>query len=185
MLGGRLIRVSALPEIHATSASDDPYDWTQEEFALTRVCRQIFAETALLPYSMNRFSFHCRLERDNWAARLTSAQLQAVRTIEISNPYVFDAINGTQMGYCHYDCQGLACRNLAEGNSRSWFQNRPPASSWLMPFSVMFPNLRQIVVDAKFFDLATLKEMAQLAGTADWKTFMKLRERDDVEVVEI
>ena len=58
-----------------------------------------------------------------------------------------------------------------------------------MPSSTLFPNLLRITVvgEQGYDDLvrSTLEEMAQRAGIPNWVDFVKLRERDDIEVVEL
>jgi hypothetical protein len=49
---------------------DDPdrQDGITDALALLRVCRQIYAETAVLPYALNSFVATCRVDRDYFAA---------------------------------------------------------------------------------------------------------------------
>jgi hypothetical protein len=103
VLGHRAIHIHALPGIETL---DHPagYPITENEFALTRVCRQIYADTALLPYSLNTFVFTCRVDRDRWVSRRCFAHLSASTTIEIRNAWLCDAINGTNQGGCFKGC---------------------------------------------------------------------------------
>lgn len=169
----------------STSKLGDHQEWTPKEFALTRGSRQIYAETALLPYSLNCFTFACWLDRDNWAARRNYAQLHAVRTIEIMNAYLVDGINGTHMGECDHGGRGHMCGLILSDRTAPGRLGRiyyPPRQ--LLPISVLFPKPRKIVVVEEHERVESkLTEMAQLAGATDWKAFVKMRERSEVEVV--
>jgi hypothetical protein len=167
-----------------TSDSGLSHDWTHDEFALTRICRDIYAETALLPYSLNCFVFHCHIDRETFMRNRSYIQLQAVRTIGIMNAYIVGAINGTDMGNCHWRCDATLCRQTApKGPSFSHFRTRAEAPPPMVPFSMTFPKLRKIVIEEGGCDKAKLVEMAQRTGAADWKAFVKMREREEVEVV--
>jgi hypothetical protein len=108
-----------------------------------------------------------------------------VRTIEILNAYLVDATNGTQMGECHHGCGSPLCERIASKMSVDPYQSalvRAPPQ--MVPYSVLFPKLKKIVVvEDHNCDVSTLTETAQLVGAADWKAFVKLREREEVEVV--
>jgi hypothetical protein len=50
--------------------------------ALLRTCRQLYLETALLPFQLNIFAFRSRTFRDFVSSQLTRAQRHAIRGIE-------------------------------------------------------------------------------------------------------
>jgi hypothetical protein len=70
VLGHYAIHIYAKPGIE-TREHPCGYPWTHNELALLRESRQIYAETALLPYSVNVFAFVCRVDWDRWVSRRT------------------------------------------------------------------------------------------------------------------
>ena len=160
---------------------NDPIRTNETAFALLRVCRQVYTESAALPYTLNIFATHCRVERDVFAAVLNFVQLEAIQTVEIWNPYIMDAINGTGFGGCTAGkCQGPGCSIDQNYHTRS--RTVP-----VMPFSLLFPNLRKIRVEGggSGSDLEKLNEPARRLGMENWKDYVKMRERGGVEAVEI
>jgi len=89
------------------------------------------------------------------------------------------------MGECYDGCMEQVCRRVLENITAAQVRGMVPRPSpRLLPFSVLFPKLRKIVVvEAHNGDESKLTEMAQLAGATDWKAFVKMRERSDAEVV--
>ncbi|KAL1657100.1 hypothetical protein SLS61_000140 [Didymella pomorum] len=59
------------------------WDLPKNTFALLRVCRQIYAETALLPYKHNAFRFYSE-DAFDWAASLRAVQLNLISDIRIA-----------------------------------------------------------------------------------------------------
>jgi len=51
--------------------------------ALLSVCRQLYTDTALLPFSLNTFAFRSIYFREFIISKLTPAQNKAIRTIQI------------------------------------------------------------------------------------------------------
>jgi hypothetical protein len=50
---------------------------------LLRVCRQTYAEAALLPYSSNRFYFYSTAEMRSWLKQRASIQKLAIKLVDI------------------------------------------------------------------------------------------------------
>jgi len=146
--------------------SNRPDEITVLDFSLLLVCRQIYAETACLPYSCNEFSFSCYLSRDEWASLLCDARWEAIRSVQIEGPCLIDGIDND--GGCQDEIEGP-----------------------VTPFSTIFPNLRRIGVSAdpnrpgKNRTVDMFEHMARQAGMADWVEWVQLKERADVEVVEL
>ncbi|KAI4612095.1 hypothetical protein J4E80_007549 [Alternaria sp. BMP 0032] len=63
-------------------------------FTASRVCRQIYTETALLQYKTNYFHFDVPVCIDLFIKHLTSEQLQAIPTISIGDGYLIEEIFG-------------------------------------------------------------------------------------------
>lgn len=59
------------------------WDLPQDTFALLRVCRQIYAETALLPYKHNAFRFKSE-DAFDWATSLRPVQLNLISEIHVA-----------------------------------------------------------------------------------------------------
>jgi hypothetical protein len=182
VLGHRAIHIYALPGIETL---DHPagYPINSNEFALTHVCRQIYADTALLPYSLNTFVFTCRVDRDRWVSRRCFAHLSAITTIEIRNAWLCDAINGTNQGGCFTGCweeEKSVCDRLSGG----WEENDAcVAAAQLMPFSLVFRGLERILVGRE--ERTVVGYLAEEAGCRDWKEYVLMREREGVEVLEV
>jgi len=136
------------------------------DFAPLLVCRQIYAEAAYLPYSCNEFSFSCFLSRDEWVRLLHDGQREAIRNVQIEGPCLIDGIH-----------------------EEDEFQDEIEGP--VAPFSELFPNLRRIGVPAdprmpgKNRTVDMLIEMARQSGMTDWVEWVQLKERADVEVVEL
>jgi hypothetical protein len=145
----------------------DRQDGITDAFALLRVCRQTYAETAALPYALNTFVAICRVEREIFAAARNFGQLEAIQTVHMRNPYLIDAINRTDFGGCSAGgCTNSRCRDL----TRIGYNYQHPSVPMLaMPFSLLLPNLRKICIDGRgiFSDVVELGELAQRVGMED------------------
>lgn len=81
---------------------------------LPRVCRQLYTETALLPYMLNHFKLVGHLHAapgakydnswynslDYWMTRRTPAQLKVITSLAPSFRYIFQYRNGNRPSFC-------------------------------------------------------------------------------------
>jgi hypothetical protein len=66
---------------------EEPVPW-HYKFALTRVCRQIYSETATLVYSENTFTFVDANKFATFKYARKQAQLDAMRTIRMNSRFL-------------------------------------------------------------------------------------------------
>jgi len=185
VLGGFQISMD-VPGLDIWQNSGDDYkpgELRKLAFVLPYVCRQIYTETAVLPYALNTFVVSCRSYRDAFAGNRNQAQLEAIQTIQVNNPFLFDSVNGTGFGGCSRYARGCSC----PVDRTSFRSHSPPPLA--MPFTLLFPNLRRIWIEVDVTetgsDVHFVKLLAQHAGFNDWKDYVTMRERGVLEVVEV
>jgi hypothetical protein len=151
-------------------------------FLLPYVCCQIYTETAIIPCALSMFAVACRIDRDDFVGNRNQAQLQAIQTIQVCNPFLFDAMNGTGFGGCSRHGYGRGCLH-----DKSLYHQDSPLSL-VMPFTLLFPNLRRIYIKSRVTesnsDVDIVNRLAQHMGFSDWKDYVTMREHGGVEVVE-
>lgn len=114
-------------------------------FVLPYVCRQIYTETATLPYALNLPVVRCHEERDASVASRNFARLEAIRKVYIGRSSLVDAINGTNSRCCQRrDICYWCCTNVWEPPAA--FPETEVRQILLMPFSLVFPNLRRLYI---------------------------------------
>jgi hypothetical protein len=91
---------------------------------------------------------------------------------------LYDAINSTAMGGCS---NGFHVAGWEGACDRKHLEAIVPAAQ-LMSFSLVFPNLKMFMVIDRVFRLNVLSKVTECK---DWVEYVKMRERDGVEVVEV
>jgi hypothetical protein len=65
----------------------------------------------------------------------------------------------------------------------SWECSTSVPAAQLMPFSLVFPKLKKIVLTER--EISVLQYLAKDVGYRTWVEYVKMREWDSVEVVEV
>ncbi|KAF1932386.1 uncharacterized protein M421DRAFT_290872 [Didymella exigua CBS 183.55] len=76
-------------------------------FSLPQVCRQIYAETVTLIYTINRFSFATHYAMSKWLSKRLPARLEAIKHLEL-----LDEEDDEERADVLQQLKDISCRNL-------------------------------------------------------------------------
>ncbi|KAF2118248.1 hypothetical protein BDV96DRAFT_597106 [Lophiotrema nucula] len=90
-LGGHRINVLENDNVvsHTSRLIDAPNDSAASSptFQLPQVCRQLYAETALLPYQLNTFALKNTISKSGWVKSLCAAQRRSITSLRPNYVY--------------------------------------------------------------------------------------------------
>lgn len=134
-----ILRITVL-STYSKPISD--YDRQSGNYPLsrTRVCKQLYAETRLLPFALCTLSFDCGKELARFLEQTSLEQQQAVTTIHLE-----------------FACEPADDDDWKIGPKMAWpidmaDTDDVPAAPSVECFRSMFSNLQKVTIDVVFFD---------------------------------